>query len=1443
MADQDKLVRRQRKAAVTRMINNVERFIVEDDINEVKSRTERLKECFKNFEESHDKYHAQLNGDDAIEESDQYFFDVQNNYISAMTKIKAWLKTVEDPKVPIQPSGSQVTVNDVLSVVNTPKFEVEEYDGDPLKYHAFVALLQECVEPVAKDSTTKIMRMMQHCSEDIKNMVRPFLVEQEEDGYEKAKNLLKQRFGNPHIITERIVSEIRFGKPIKSPRDLRVLSDQLKNNLIILKQMGKLKEVDSQTCILEVINRLQPYLRNRWKRIAMEALREKDAYPDFDALVTFINREADEANDPVYGNLTVTSTTSTPKPKPNASSFTSNVEGSRPELKCILCNDRHKLLYCSKFREMKPTDRLKFVIDKKLCKNCLLSNHSTANCWKNTTCSVPGCGQKHTKFIHVNAQNRNQNGVSGANANPGRNDNVRSNQSVNVTNASTDIGSDVFMPIVPVTVNRKCDTYALLDSASSSSFCSKSLVDTLGVKGKSTQYSLSTLSQAGECKSSSVVDLLLASRDGSETLKLYNVLVVDKIPAQSPRFESLHAYPHLRDVPVVNPDGPIEILIGQDNSEALLPIEVRKGRRGQPFACHTLFGWTLNGPTSSQNPVSRSVISHFISTTSLEEKVQNLWKLENEGFSKCVNSLSQEDQKVLKFWDDECKLIDDHYQLPIPWKSNVNVPNNIVMAESRLKSLEISLSKKGLRSQYGEEMNKMFLHGYAEVIPVEEISCADKVWYLPHHVVLNPKKPGKIRIVFDCAAKYLGESLNNKCYQGPDLNNRLLHVMLRFRQHQFVVMSDIEAMYYQVLIPPGDRDSLRFLWYDENGEIIHCRMTRHLFGGIWCSSSSTYALRKVLEDNPVSDPVVSDTVSKSFYVDDCLRSCPTIEEAKVVVIQVKELLSKGGFRLTKFVVNDNAVLQSIPIEDRATEVKDLDQSSNSKALGVKWAVSDDVFYFEVDPKCADVITRRFILSVVSTVFDPLVLVSPVVLEGKLIFQDSTRLSLPWDEPVPVDLERRWCTWVQSLKDLCNIRIPRCVKPVEFNDGVMELHHFSDASQAAYGCVSYLRCINEKGQINVTLVLSRSKLAPIKSITIPRLELQAAVLAAQMDSMLRKELDLDLLDSYFWVDSELVIKYIFNETKRFQVFVGNRVSVIRELTNPSQWHHIAGTQNPADYVTRAQAPDCLSSSDWLRGPQFLSEHKGRWHERSCDVKIADDDPEIKSEKREISCAFVGVENDDPVERLLHQYSNWYDLKRSVAWFMRLKKVIRSKVQNQICPSGPLSVAEVQEAEVEVIKFVQRQFYASEIKQIELGQALSKSSSLRDLDPFLDHQGVLCVGGRLRHVKERNSSKHPYIVPHKHQIASVIVREFHELSHQGTEWTLSLLRKKFWITKARIVIKRLTRDCVTCKRLFGKVGYQKMADLPEDRLLANKPPFSVYGVDCFGPFHVKHGRAQA
>ena len=239
----------------------------------------------------------------------------------------------------------------------------------------------------------------------------------------------------------------------------------------------------------------------------------------------------------------------------------------------------------------------------------------------------------------------------------------------------------------------------------------------------------------------------------------------------------------------------------------------------------------------------------------------------------------------------------------------------------------------------------------------------------------------------------------------------------------------------------------------------------------------------------------------------------------------------------------------------------------AKVLGLKWNISSDTFFFEINEIPEHVVTKRKMCSILPSLYDPLGFIGPMILPGKLLLQDAARLKLAWDDKVPHEIEHKWFKWLDGLRSLIDLQIPRCVQPRDFDDDTcIELRHSADASLQAYRACSYIRCINKFGQIHTQLLISKCRVAPIKQRTIPRLELQAALLAAELDKLLITELDIEIVGSYFWSDSEVVLSYIRNETTRFHVFVENRVSAIQQLSNPDDWQYVNTKDNPEDLLT-------------------------------------------------------------------------------------------------------------------------------------------------------------------------------------------------------------------------------------------------------------------------------------
>ena len=854
----------------------------------------------------------------------------------------------------------------------------------------------------------------------------------------------------------------------------------------------------------------------------------------------------------------------------------------------------------------------------------------------------------------------------------------------------------------------------------------------------------------------------------------------------------------------------------------------------------------------------------------LLSQVEKFWKTDFvDTLSSTKLAMSVEDERALKLMEDSVVKVSGHYQVALPWRFQPPyLLNNRIAAEQRLQLLRNKfLRDEEFFRKYKDTINDYIAKGYARRVPDEQLDVIDKpLWYLPHHAVFHSRKPDKLRIVFDCATKFRGTSLNDQLMHDPDLTNNLFGVLNRFRQEAIALVSDIEGMFHQVKVDPKDYDALRFLWW-QDGDLtqqpVEYRMVVHLFGSTSSPSCASFCLRKTALDNKGDfGHQVIDTVLKNFYVDDCLKTVSSKAVAVQLRIDLCHLLSRDGFRLTKWLCNDKDVLETIPKFERARSVLDLDLSNQNlpheRTLGVQWNMNSDTFTFKVEPKQKP-FTRRGILSMTSSVYDPLGLVSPVIVPAKKLLQDLCQQKIGWDDEIALEELTRWKSWISGLPKLSQVAIPRHLRPADLSEvRSCHLHHFADASQVAYGAVAYVRFVSANRQIHCSFLTAKSRLAHVKPMTIPRLELSAAVLAVRIDRALREELELTIDKSVFWSDSTSVLQYIRNQGRRFRTFVANLLAVIRDGSQPTQWKYVPTSDNPADLVSRgASVEELIHQSRWFSGPKFLWKEESSLPTMPKTLKeISEGDPEIK---KEVQIHFSSAQ--PLLDSMIQRYSSWYKLKRGVARLLQFIKSLQFRLRltknltslpDTWFPPKQLSVEDIKTAEIQLIKYVQRSSfpYIMAILKRETPARQQKSELkcsepfglIYKLRPWLDQSGILGVGGRLENAQIDYEAKHQTLLPYNHHVSCLIIMAHHELvGHFGTEYVLASLRQKYWIVKGRAMVRKVIGRCLICRRYNVRRGQQLMADLPSDRLTPDNPPFTHVAIDFFGPLYVKRGRS--
>ena len=576
-------------------------------------------------------------------------------------------------------------------------------------------------------------------------------------------------------------------------------------------------------------------------------------------------------------------------------------------------------------------------------------------------------------------------------------------------------------------------------------------------------------------------------------------------------------------------------------------------------------------------------------------------------------------------------------------------------------------------------------------------------------------------------------------------------------------------------------------------------------------------------------------------MDDFIKSVESEEEAASILTDVTNMLKKGGFKLTKFNSNSDVVIGSIPPEELAqSKIQlDLDDQSIQRTLGVKWNLNSDKFTFSSTLSAEIKYTKRGILKITSSIFDPLGFLAPFILTAKLLIQELWRQKYDWDQEVSEQIRKQWKTWIDELSDINTIEIPRCFNLKGASN--IQLHIFCDASESAFAAVGYVR-VQHEDKITCNLIMAKSRLAPLKKLTLPRLELQGAVLGVRLKKFIIQEVDTEFDSINFWTDSMIILQYIQNEERRFKVFVSNRVSEIRRHSEVPQWRHVEGIRNPADLATRGMTlKELKETPTWFFGPDFLYKDEKEWPINEIQKSIDPDDEELKVDTCHSKMVLQTIRKIETVIQY-ERFSKWTRLVHTIVYVKRFLR--RFRMRSELTKNRyTITTEDFMNARNSLINMVQSEVFYQEINELRDNGCLKANNELVKLDPFLGDDGLLRVGGRLKHALIPYASKHQIILPSRHRVTMLLIRHIHVRNlHCGKEHLMSILRQEYWIIKCRETVKNVLRKCMVCKKLRPKLMSTKMADLPKERLAIGSPPFTSTGVDYFGPIIVRMFRKK-
>ena len=1323
-----------------------------------------------------------------------------------------------------------------------PKINLPIFSGSFMEWVSFYDQFNAIIHNSDIPAVSKFVYLQSVLKGEAKAVIQGLSLTEEH--YLIARDLLEQRYGRKEKLIFAHIQEllnIQIPSNVKSKvTPLWELQDKLLTNIRCLEKLNVSGKEYGVILTPLILSRLPSELRIEWARLS------ENKESDLDFLLHFLKTEIDSRERSQTFNTSAqnyTHSSASSNSYPTATSLSTITEPAN----CNLCNKRHPTEKCWNWNKMTIDERVSKIKELGLCFICLNKKHIAKYCKKN--CSK--CHEKH-HFILCKKVSKNLNVQTNPKKQEGK------DEPVTVTNNSSDLNlqnlactvssksvcSNVVMQIAKIPVHsEKGVTIAnvLFDTGSNRTYVSNDFVQRAQpelIGCETVSYASFGQTDKGSSRLRNVFSLNLkhANSDNCSSIAAIEIPVIcTPIFCPSISEQDLHQFKGLKFANnyKTNQRITIDILMGMD----LYWSFVKSTKIGSDnfVAVETLFGWILSGsPSEAHVNDPSSSVSLLCFNSHSDDVLHKFWDLESVGVTDNVNDTPH---PVLSQFENTISFDKGRYKVSLPWKPDqqYQLQDNEFFARRRLEYLTKKLSKnKQLEDGYNQYFRDLESKGMIEEVPPDEISSENPIFYLPHRpVVKEGSLSTKIRPVFDASASGSSSISLNKCLEvGPNLLTDLVEILIRFRRWPVAVTGDIKKAFLQIEVNEKDRDVHRFLW-NENGHIRIMRLTRVPFG----NCSSPFLLNATIGyhlKNVKGSPVVEE-LKDNMYVDNFMTGGDSDEMACLIIRESSKILESGGFPMEQWCSNSPVVGNML---DREFTDKNLNSENSVKALGIKWFASDDSFGFDgfFIPDGL-IVTKRVVLSFIAKLFDPLGLISPFIMTVKTLFQDVWKLGIEWDEEINDELKGKFFAWMEGLRALKEWKVPRSYTGLPWHDiESVQIHGFGDASPKAYGSCVYIVCLYKNQPVFSKLVISRARVAPLKSVSLPRLELLGALLCARLVKFVKKALRLsDETDIRCWTDSRVTLAWIKGNPSRWKAFVANRVVEIQEITNPANWGFVKGSDNPADLVTRGLlANELMSSELWLNGPSFIKSYISQKNTNiDLDTDIDTELPLVECCNNAKNITLLSTEQTGGKPCFdIERWSSFDKALRVLAWVFRFTHNISSSVEEK--KTGELSIEELTNAKLKILISIQKQDYNAEIECLKNGMNIPKTSDIYKLGPFIDSDGLLRVGGRLQFSDLSFEEKHPIILAKGHT-ALLITRFYHKLlKHAGISSLVAAVRRQYWIVGLRVIAKRVKKQCFACQRQDTLPCEQCRAPLPKDRV-TQAPPFNITGIDHFGPLY--------
>lgn len=890
---------------------------------------------------------------------------------------------------------------------------------------------------------------------------------------------------------------------------------------------------------------------------------------------------------------------------------------------------------------------------------------------------------------------------------------------------------------------------------------------------------------------------------------------------------------------------PVDILLGAGIWATVIRDGIFTNQVGMAFQPSQLGLLVFGGGVMLRDNLTSAAITSNESDGQLDSLLRRFWEMEEVTTAR-IRTAEQE-QCEENFLHTHHRMRDGRYRVTIPLRKDIKeLGASKAIALQRFHQLERKFQRDPeFKQKYFNAMEELLKEGQMQLADREPIGWC---YHIPHHAVLK-----KFRVVFDASCRTNhGISLNDAQLVGEKLQDDLAHLIMRFRCHPVAIAADIRKMYLQVRIHPEQWDLQRVFWRATAQDAIReYWLTTVTFGLASAPHCAVRAMIQAAREERAQFPMGAAAVEGDFYMDDCLTGAQNEDDARQLCREMDALLRSAGFVLDKWCSNRLGVVPNLDNQPQSEEELELTECSDTTVLGLRWLPKTDTLMFKYQPPptlCARETTKRRLLSHLSQIFDPNGYVGPVVIQAKILMQQLWRLQSGWDEAVSDGIYREWQCFQQQLPLITEIQLPRWMGTSSHRN--ISLHGFADASELAYGAVLYVR-IETTDRVECNLVAAKSRVAPIKTITIPRLELCAAQLLSELLRSFQQATAFTHLKTTLWSDSQIVLAWLVKEAATLKIFVNNRVQKIQRLTAEADWRYVPSADNPADLLSRGvTVAELRNCALWWHGPNWLTQSSSYWPhaqpkwseqmEATCGTETRAGGPAENSKLRPMRKAIAAMGLTLRGVDLLSRASDAFELCRLTAWVRRYLFNLRQRGNRIIHRrKGPLSNEEVQEALEYWVRKEQGIYYSNEIAALKnsKGGSVDRTSAIFKLDPRLDALEILRVGGRLERALLPFEQRHPAVLPDVSPLARLLVQQAHTRTlHGGQRQMTAVLRQKFWITNLRRLIRTNNSRCISCVRQRQEGVQQIMSDLPSDRVRPCRA-FKHSGVDYAGPFMLK------